>query len=66
MCSDIEEHRKRVENRVTDINGLIFPNWNEVIGREYHQWEAETVKIDTVFRKPKESFIELLGKLNVA
>jgi predicted kinase len=27
VCSDIEEHRYRVDNRVTDITGLILPSW---------------------------------------
>jgi predicted kinase len=66
VCSDIEEHRNRIESRVTDIDGLILPNWQQVVEREYEQWESERVEVDTTSRKPEESVIELLGKLNIA
>jgi predicted kinase len=65
VCSDIEEHRYRVENRVTDINGLILPSWQQVVEREYEQWESERVEVDTASRKPEESVIYLLDKLNI-
>lgn len=66
VCSDIEEHRSRVESRVTDVDGLILPSWQEVVEREYDQWETERVEVDTASRKPEESVTELLGKLNIA
>ena len=66
ICSDIEEHRNRVENRVTDVDGLILPSWQEVVDREYDQWETERVQVDTASKKPEESVIDLLGKLNIA
>jgi predicted kinase len=66
VCSDIEEHRNRIESRGTDIDGLILPNWQQVVEREYEQWESERVEVDTTSRKPEESVIELLGKLNIA
>jgi predicted kinase len=49
-CSDVNEHRRRVETRTSDIPGLKLPAWEEVIGREYHRWEGEHLVIDTAGR----------------
>jgi predicted kinase len=46
VCSDSNEHRRRLETRMTD-----FPTrpltWHEVVSREYHAWNREHVVIDT-------------------
>jgi predicted kinase len=47
ICSNRNEHRRRVETRVTDVQGLVLPTWEEVLAREYHPWEREHVVIDT-------------------
>jgi len=49
-CSDVNEHRRRVETRTTDVPGLKLPTWEEVIGREYHPWDHEHLVIDTAGR----------------
>jgi predicted kinase len=35
ICSDKEEHRRRVETRVSDIPGLRLPDWRAVLERDY-------------------------------
>lgn len=47
ICSDQEEHRRRVETRATGIPGLKAPTWPEVVAREYHPWDRERIMIDT-------------------
>lgn len=47
VCSDAQEHRRRVETRVNDIPGLVPPDWEAVIGRDYHSWDREHLKVDT-------------------
>jgi len=32
-CSDVSEHRRRVESRVSDIAGMKVPTWEEVLRR---------------------------------
>jgi predicted kinase len=49
-CSDVNEHRRRVETRTSDIPGLKLPTWEEVVGREYHPWDREHLAIDTAGR----------------
>jgi len=49
-CSDVNEHRRRVESRTADIPGLELPTWEEVVGREYDPWDGEHLVIDTAGR----------------
>jgi predicted kinase len=49
-CSDPVEHRRRVETRTTDIAGLVPPDWQAVIGRDYHPWDRDHLTIDTSHR----------------
>ena len=61
ICSDLDEHRQRIETRMSDIKNLSLPSWQEVINREYHNWE-ETIRIviDTSCKTEETSFNELL------
>ena len=54
-CSDVNEHRRLVETRTTDISGLKLPTWAEVVGREYHPWNREHLVIDTAGRTVEQS-----------
>lgn len=47
VCSDIHEHRRRVESRVADIPGHILPSWDAVQQREYEPWSGERLVIDS-------------------
>ncbi|WP_037171172.1 AAA family ATPase, partial [Rhizobium sp. Pop5] len=38
ICSDKIEHRRRVETRKTDVEGLVKPTWQEVADRVYDDW----------------------------
>ncbi len=50
QCSDVEEHRRRVETRVTDVPGLRLPTWEDVLAREYAPWNREHLVLDTAAR----------------
>jgi predicted kinase len=50
VCSDVHEHRRRIETRILDIAGLKLPTWEEVQQREYHAWSQERIIIDTAGR----------------
>ena len=49
-CSDVDEHRRRVETRTSDIPEFELPTWEEVAGREYDPWDGEHLVIDTAGR----------------
>lgn len=47
VCSDINEHRRRVESREADIPGHTLPTWEEVQNREYEPWSTHRLVIDS-------------------
>ena len=47
ICSDVEEHRRRVETRPPDIPGFTPPTWQDVVARDYRPWERQRLVIDT-------------------
>lgn len=47
VCSDRDEHRRRVETRRSDIPGLKLPGWQEVLARAYEPWPSVDLVIDT-------------------
>ena len=47
ICSNKDEHRKRIKSRISEIEGLKLPTWNDVENREYHQWKTNRIVIDT-------------------
>jgi hypothetical protein len=63
VCSDSQEHRKRVESRHSTVPGLILPTWLEVENREYHNWTVERIVIETSGRLEDECINELLSSL---
>jgi predicted kinase len=55
VCSDLGEHRRRVESRTSDIEGFTVPTWREVVAREYDEWERVDVRVDTAGRSIDEA-----------
>lgn len=55
ICSDVREHQRRIEERQTDIAGLVLPTWQDVLSREYEPWEGKRVIIDTAKRTIEEN-----------
>ena len=45
--ADAAEHRRRVESRASDIDGLVLPTWQDVLNRTYEPWDREHVVLDT-------------------
>lgn len=54
LCLDEIEHRRRVETRISDIPGLLLPNWEDVIVRDYHPWDRDHITIDTASKTVEE------------
>ena len=63
VCSDIDEHRRRVEERINDVPGLIPPTWQQVLDREYHPWTSNRIVIDTAGRALTKSADQLMEQL---
>jgi predicted kinase len=63
VCSDLAEHRRRVETRVVDVDGLTPPDWQAVVGRDYRPWDRARVVVDTAGRSLEEALAELVTRL---
>jgi len=60
VCSDTEEHRRRVEDRTSDIPGLGLPSWQDVLDRIYEPWTGPVFRIDTAGKSPEDSLEDLM------
>jgi predicted kinase len=63
VCSDAEEHRRRIDTRSIDIAGLSLPSWNAVAGRAYAPWERDHLTVDTARRSLEECIEEAINLL---
>jgi predicted kinase len=55
ICSDTDEHRRRVETRTADISGLTPPTWESVLNHEYEPWVEAPFCIDTALTSPSQA-----------
>lgn len=65
-CSDVVEHRHRVETRVIDIPRLRAPSWQSVLGHEYETWQSEPLRLDTAVMAIDEAVMTILAHLGDA
>lgn len=65
ICSDIAEHRHRVEARSADISGFKLPTWNAVVSRSYEPWDTEHIVIDTAGQTVEQSVTRLQQMLEM-
>jgi predicted kinase len=63
VCSDNMEHRRRVEQRRANNQGISLPTWKDVENREYHQWSTERFVLDTAGRSVSACLESLLARL---
>ena len=47
VCSDAAEHRRRAQQRGSDIEGLELPGWQEIARRDYAPWPEADLRLDT-------------------
>jgi len=66
LCSDVDEHRRRVERRVPDIPHHRLPSWSEVTGRDYHPRTDDRLVIDTARSSVSECVGTILASLGLA
>lgn len=63
ICSDRHEHRRRVEERSSDIEGHTPPTWEEVEARHYEAWDRPHLQIDTALSSIAESVERIIRSL---
>lgn len=55
VCSDPQEHRRRVEHRQVDVPGLNPPTWQSVLSHEYEAWDQPPLRLDTARLSPDQA-----------
>ena len=66
VCSDQAEHRRRVETRTTDVEGLVKPTWAEVVDREYEPWSRDRLVVDTATSTITEAVRRIAAAMSLA
>lgn len=66
VCSNLEEHQKRVETRQTDIAGHKLPKWQDVQKREYEAWLSKDLVFDTSIQTVDEIIDAILQHIKSA
>jgi len=61
VCSDIAEHRRRVEQRSVDVPGLVPPTWASVQRHDYAPWTTQRLVIDTATLSAREAAQSILS-----
>ncbi|MFE1601453.1 AAA family ATPase [Methylobacterium sp. ID0610] len=61
VCPDREEHRRRVEGRVSDIPGLVLPSWEAILRLDYESWDRPCLVIDSATSSPSQAVVAVLG-----
>ena len=64
VCSDVVEHRRRVESRTPDIDGHALPAWQDVVERDYHAWDRDRLVVDTAASDVTGSVRAIVGRLS--
>lgn len=47
ICSVVSQHKKRVETRKSSIAELKLPSWQDVLAKDYENWQTADLTIDT-------------------
>lgn len=63
VCSDRGEHRRRIETRRSDIDGLELPTWQAVMAREYEPWDRPRLVADTAVEGVDQQVADLIVRL---
>ncbi len=60
-CSDLQEHRQRVEARLAEGAEPGLPDWQRVASRHYEPWDSADIRVDTAGKTAAECFDEVRG-----
>ena len=60
VCSDREQHRRRVERRLSEKPGPNVPTWEKVSSRHYEEWSDVDLVFDTAGRQRDGMGVEFL------
>jgi predicted kinase len=59
ICSDQDEHRRRIETRPAEGAGLPRVTWQQVIDRDDDTWDRPHLVLDTATLRPPQALAEI-------
>jgi predicted kinase len=66
VCSDSDEHKRRIDARRCEFDGEILPTWSDVMKRDYRPWARERLVIDTARLEVPQSVQTILSAMSLA
>jgi len=66
VCSDLVEHRRRVEDRLPDWPGQRLPRWCDVTARAVEAWDRAPARIETSGRSVEACLVQALAVVGAA
>lgn len=63
VCSNIVQHKTRIETRSSSIDGLKLPTWQDVLDRDYESWGTKSIIIDTALVSETEAVDKIAEEL---
>lgn len=60
ICSDLDEHRRRIERRIIEHPDLRLPTWHDVLGRDYRPWQRDSLIVDTALKNVPEAVDDVM------
>ena len=64
ICSDQVQHQKRIETRDVSIANLKLPTWQEVLDRDYEEWNTKDMVIDTAIYSVEQAVDKIFSLVN--
>ncbi len=65
ICTDQAAHRERARTREVDIPGLVLPDWQQIVDREYEPWDRDHLVIDTALQPAAQTVTAILGAAGI-
>lgn len=62
-CSDVDEHKRRIESRIAANSATNLITWQQVVEREYDPWNRDRIVLDTAMRSVDKSFSDLMERI---
>jgi predicted kinase len=47
VCTNLDDHRNRIETRTADLPGFTLPTWQDILACDYRAWNRDRIVIDT-------------------
>lgn len=61
ICSDEDEHKRRVETRSNDLSAITLPSWDQVRRRRFEPWKRHRLVVDTIQKQVQDCIEDIIA-----